>query len=247
MRLLRVAMGGLMLAGLAAGCGGDNQEDVRLALTRPGPRVTVEGNVVELDLSTSNIAIEKADGNRSGRSGHFHVFIDKDPVEPGEVIPAEAGIVHTDEDPITIAGLTTGAHKLTVVLGDGTHRRIGKSAVSTEVTVKGPSVTLTAPAFSPTQRPVSLQLATEGVAIKPADGDRSGATGHFHIFVDKEPVKAGQPIPTGDPQIIHTAAMSVDIPGLDDGEHVITVVVGDGTHVALDPLVMATAKVTAGT
>ena len=239
-------MGGLLLAGATTGCGGDNQEDVRLALTRPGPRVTVEGNVVDLDLSTSNIAIEKADGNRSGRSGHFHVFIDKDPVQPGEVIPVEPGIVHTHEDPIRIAGLTTGDHKITVVLGDGAHRRIGKSAVTTEVTVEGPSVTLTAPAFSPSERPVTLQFATHGITVKPADGDRSGASGHYHVFIDKDPVKPGEAVPTGDPKIIHTASTTIDVPNLEAGDHEIWVVVGDGTHVALDPPVMATAKVTVG-
>src|SRR5688500_15875810 len=109
--MLRLAMGALMLATFAVGCGGDNQDDVHLAMTRPEPKVTVEGNVVDLDLAASNIAIVKADGNRTGRSGHFHVFVDKDPVKQGELIPVAPGVIHSADDPVRVAGLTRGTHK----------------------------------------------------------------------------------------------------------------------------------------
>lgn len=244
MKLVRMAMIGAALATALVGCGGDSQGEIDVAITRPAAGATVGGNVVDLDVSATGIEIVAADGNTSGRSGHYHVFIDADPVRAGEPIPTGPGIVHSADDPIRIAGLTRGRHTLTVVLGDGTHRRIGDASASVEVDIAGPSLTATAPATVPEGRPVEIQLATDGLTIVPADGDTSGRTGHFHVFVDKDPVQAGEAVPTGDPQIIHSASSTVSVPDLAAGEHVFWIVAGDGTHVALDPPVMAQVKVT---
>lgn len=243
---LRVAVGAVVLALVAAACGGDSQSEIDVAISRPSAGATVEGNVVTLDVAATNFEIVKADGNTSGRSGHFHVFIDREPVEPGDTIPAAPDVIHSADDPIRIPGLTRGKHTLTVVLGDGTHRRLGNHAAARTVEVTGPTVTATAPAFSPVDKPVPLQLAVEGVRIVKADGDASGATGHLHIFIDKEPVKAGEAVPQGDPAIIHTTATSLDLPPLAAGDHEIWVVVGNGNHIALDPPVMANVKIKAG-
>lgn len=243
MKLVRVAMVGMVLAGVA-GCGGDTQGDLDVAITRPKVKAIVEGNVVDLDVAAGGMHITTPDGNTSGRSGHYHVFIDRDPVAPGEPIPTAPDIVHSADDPIRIAGLTPGPHRFTVVLGDGTHRRVGRASASTEVEVVGPSVTVTAPAFVPAGQPVPLEIAAQGIDIVPANGDTSGDTGHFHVFVDKEPVNPGEAVPAGDPQIIHTAAGTLSVPDLEAGDHEFWVVVGNGSHVALDPPVMAFVKVT---
>jgi hypothetical protein len=71
-----------------------------------------------------------------------------------------------------------------------------------------------------------------------ANGDTSGKTGHLHLFVDRDPTPAGQPIPK-EAGIIHTTETTVNVPGLAAGEHTIWVVAGDGNHVPLTPPVTA--------
>ena len=64
----------------------------------------------------------KADGDTSGTSGHFHLFIDRDPTGPRAPIPVAPGIIHTAETVVALPAFTTpGEHTVWVVAGDGTH------------------------------------------------------------------------------------------------------------------------------
>lgn len=96
----------------------------------------VEGDTAVLTMKVGGVTIVAADGDTSGKSGHFHVFIDREPVKEGEPIAKEDGIVHSAENPIRVPGLTPGEHELTVVLGDGNHTRIhGDVEADTMVTI----------------------------------------------------------------------------------------------------------------
>ena len=242
----------------AAACGDDDSPDeatngaTTTAATGPAVEITsptdgasVKGNVVTLDLDVEDFEVVKADGDTSGKTGHFHVFIDKEPVAEGEAIPKGPGIVHTTDDPAALTGLTAGEHRIVVVLGDGAHQRVGGAQDEVTVTVEGPTVDASAPATLTAGSPLSVEAKVEGVSLVKADGDTSGKTGHLHVFVDKDPAQfKGQPIPTGDPAIIHSASSPIEVTGLTAGEHVIWVVVGNGSHVALDPAVMDKLTVT---
>ena len=217
-----------------------------LSISSPADGATVKGNVVKLAMTVSGISIVKPDGDTSGKTGHFHVFIDRDPLPAGAVIPKEKGIVHSEANPVVVPGLTLGAHRLTVVLGDGTHRRIGDAQATVTVNVSGPAIQASAPATVPAGQPVPVTVTVQGVTLVEANGDTSGSTGHLHLFVDREPTPAGQPIPKGDPTIIHSAKPEVDIPGLAAGAHTVWVVLGDGTHVPFDPPVEAKVTFTVG-
>jgi hypothetical protein len=248
-----VALVATVLAVSAAACGDDKATNAQSATTAttttaaakvvqiksPPPGTEVQGNVVVLDLSAEGVTIRAADGDTSGTTGHFHVFVDRSPVAFGQTIPKEPGIIHTTDDPVTVAGLAPGKHKLAVVLGDGAHRSISYTPAETEVTVLGPAVEATAPASVPAGQPVTIELKATGVTIVGPDGDTSGKTGHFHLFVDRPPVAPGALIPTGDPAIIHTKETSVPLKDLAAGDHVVWIVVGDGAHRALDPPVRA--------
>lgn len=216
-----------------------------LAIASPARGATLTGNVATLDLEATGIAIVKADGDTSGRTGHYHVFVDREPVAPGQPIPREAGVVHSADDPVVIPGLSAGPHRFTVVLGDGAHMRTGTAQADTTVTVQGPSIDATAPATSPAGQPVRVSVKAVGIALVKADGDTSGRTGHLHLFVDRPPTPAGQPIPV-EPGIVHTAETEVDVAGLAPGEHTIWVVAGDGTHTPLAAGVMDKVTVTVG-
>lgn len=107
-----------------------NKLDLEISETK------VEGDTAVLTMKVGGVTIVAADGDTSGNSGHYHVFIDREPVKEGEVIPKEAGIVHSADNPIRVPGLSPGEHELTVVLGDGNHTRIhGDVEADTMVTI----------------------------------------------------------------------------------------------------------------
>jgi hypothetical protein len=215
----------------------DEAEGPTLEVTSPRGGAVLEGNVVSLQLDGSGVEIVSADGDTSGTTGHYHVFVDRDPVAAGEAIPKEAGIVHSTDNPVVLTGLAVGQHRLVVVYGDGTHTRIGEAQAEVAVEVAGPSVDASAPETAPAGSPVTVDVVVEGLTLVAADGDTSGTTGHLHVFVDREPTPAGEPIPAED-GIIHSAETSIPVPNLAPGEHTLWVVAGDGTHTPLDPAVM---------
>ena len=251
-RLGIVLAAGLMLSGVA--CAGDagtgapdpsrNSDAARaegdsapLAFATRPPSV-VQGNVVTLDLAVRGVTIVPADGDTSGRTGHLHVFIDRLPPSPGSAIAREPGIVHTTDTNIVLGGLGAGRHRFSVVLGDGAHRRMRDAIAEAEVMVQGPSVDVSAPSTVANGEPVPLNVKVDGLRLVAADGDRSGQSGHLHVFVDRPPTPAGQPIPRED-GIIHTTDEAVRLSALAPGEHTVWVVAGDGIHLPLSPPVMA--------
>jgi ribosomal protein L28 len=235
----------LAFLAMVAGACGDKMDDdagpnptAALKFMGPPTGTVVRGNVVTVKVAATGIRIVKADGDTSGRTGHYHVFIDTPPVEPGDLIPKTANVVHSAVAPIVLTGLSEGPHQLWVVLGDGTHHRLGRSIVHTSVHVKGPTIKVTGPATATVGQPITITVAAHGIRLVPADGDTSGVSGHLHVFIDRAPTPAGQPIPKA-PDIIHTAATKIDIPAFTTpGEHTLWVVVGDGVHTPFKPPVM---------
>ncbi len=243
LRSKAIAMAALALLALGP-CGTKKTEAAKpgVRITKPADNTTVKGNTVSLDLAPVGVSIVKADGDTTGKSGHFHIFIDRDPVPAGQVIPKEPGIVHSAADPTLLTGLSPGSHTISVVLGDGVHTRIGNSVSTIKVTVEGPSVDASAPAKVAAGQAVSLKVTVTGVTLVKTDGAAAGTTGHLHVLVDREPVP-GQPIPK-EAGIIHTIETTISVPGLTAGDHTIWVVLGDGTHVPYDPAVLDKVTVT---
>lgn len=252
-----------MLALLAAACGNGGDDDAgartqdtkndvgasaanRLTIKQPTSGTSVKGNVVTLELDVSGISVAEADGDTSGRTGHFHVFVDKQSPPVGQVIPVQEGIVHTTDNTPRVFGLSVGRHELIVVMGDGRHTRLPGFEARTSVTVAGPSVDATAPARVPANQPIKVSFKAEGVEIAGPDGDRSGRKAHYHVFVDRDPTLSGEAIPLkpDDNSILHTANASIDVGPLSPGGHVLWVMLGDGAHYALAPRVLDRLSVT---
>jgi len=220
-----------------------------LQLSSAATATVVAGNTATIALTVTGVRIVRADGDTSGQTGHFHVFIDKDPVAGGQVIPKVAGIVHTAENPIHLTGLSDGNHKLVIVLGDGAHRRIGDAQVETAITVSGPSIQLAAPATVAAGEPLRVTATVQGVNLVKAADDKSNkdrTAGHLHIFVNKDPAPPGAPIPSGDPAIIHTASTTTDVPSalLKAGDNTIWVELGFADHTPFDPQILDKVVVT---
>lgn len=217
-------------------------ESPSISITSPKNTATVDGNVVTLALAVKGIDIVKAaDGDTSGRNGHLHVFVDKDPVAAGAVIAKEPGIIHTPDNPIVIPGLGIGEHTFKVIFGDSTHTRIGDAVAAVTVSVKGPTVDIdgSVTEFAAGQD-VPLTFTVQGVTIVKADADTAGSktTGHLHVYLDPAtaPTADGKAIEKTD-TIIHTTETSYIFKGLAVGEHTIWLVLGDKGHVPFGPLV----------
>jgi hypothetical protein len=103
-----------------------------------------------------------------------------------------------------------------------------------------PSIKITSPANGATvNAPVSVTVDITGVTVKPASAGDPDAY-HYHLFVDVDPatvVQPGQPIPTGQANIIHTADQTVNLPDLTPGPHTVYAVLTKTNHVPLNPSV----------
>ncbi len=87
---------------------------------------------------------------------------------------------------------------------------------------------------------VLFVVASSGLAA----GSGEGSEPHHHLFLDREVTPFDEPIPLGEPDIIHLRSGQSDlrVPGLDRGEHQVIVVVTDEAHVPLSPPVTDTVR-----
>lgn len=115
----------------------EDETGAAIAIVSPEDGSSQSGDTVTLEIELTGIQIVAADGDTSGETGHLHVFIDTDPVGPGEIIPETENIIHSTETTIVIGGLEPGLHSFVVVPGDGTHARIGALSARIEVVLEG--------------------------------------------------------------------------------------------------------------
>ncbi len=90
---------------------------------------------------------------------------------------------------------------------------------------------------------VLVMLEVSGLTIMPA-GTMDPGTGHHHLVVDGVLPVGGLPIPTIQGVHVHLgqAQTQYELTGLDAGEHMVIAVVGDGSHIPLDPWVVDTIR-----
>ena len=114
---------------------GPDDDDRHLAIVAPSDGATISGDSVELKLEVGGLTVVAADGDTSGKSGHFHVFVDQDPVAVGAVIPKVPGVVHSASNPVVVPDLSKGDHRLVVVVGDGAHQRLDFPTAEVDITL----------------------------------------------------------------------------------------------------------------
>ena len=105
-----------------------------------------------------------------------------------------------------------------------------------------PSVQIVLPAEGPFEEGSSVMVTLEvsGLTIAPA-GTTDPGTGHHHLMIDRDLPVGGLLIPSFPGQVhLGQGQLEYEIEGLDAGEHRVIAVVGDGTHVPLDPWVVDT-------
>ena len=156
-------------------------------------------------------------------------------MNPSRTALLRQAIVHHTKPPHVRAarstrtrGLAAGALVLVLVAcGDSVSVRIAEPADG--AMVEGGSVLVT--------------LEVSGLTIAPA-GTMEPGTGHHHLVVDGVLPVGGLPIPTIMGTHVHMgqAQTEYELTGLDAGEHMVIAVVGDGSHIPLDPWVVDTIR-----
>ncbi len=163
-------MGAVVL--LAAGCKSSTYNPPSAVTGAPTVSIVgqpaVTGSTVTLSLASTGLAITDADGDATGRSGHYVVFVDKEPPAPGVkiVTAAEAeGIIHTSAKSVAIRGEEPGFHAFVVVLADGTNARIGDTEARATATVSPPGISLSVSSSSPDCNGPLVSVATQGFTL----------------------------------------------------------------------------------
>lgn len=135
-------------------------------------------------------------------------------------------------------GLWRFARLIAICLGLGLCATVLLPAVSAQTP---PAITIVAPANGATvSNPVSISITSSGATIQFPTTDPNAA--HFHYFIDRDPatvLQPGQPIPTFQPDIIHTAATTQQLPNLTPGQHTVWVVLAHTSHIPFNPNVQA--------
>ena len=134
----------VLVAAVFAACGtGQSAEDqpslptVEIAAPTDGATV---GAPVELTLTVTHLELRPA-GTDEPNTGHHHMFINRDIVAEGEIIPAEEGVVHLGAAQTfhVFESLEPGTYTVIAVLGDHQHARIrGAKTDTVRFTVDAP-------------------------------------------------------------------------------------------------------------
>ena len=134
----------VLVAAVFAACGtGQSAEDQpsppTVDIAAPTDGATV-GAPVELTLTVTHLELRPA-GTDEPNTGHHHMFINRDIVAEGEIIPAEEGVVHLGaaQTSHVFESLEPGTYTVIAVLGDHQHARIrGAKTDTVRFTVDAP-------------------------------------------------------------------------------------------------------------
>jgi hypothetical protein len=102
------------------------------------------------------------------------------------------------------------------------------------------SLTITAPkdGDSVSAGPVKVTIEYTGPALVPAAEAKKLDDYHLHYFLDEDAtpyIGTTTPVPTGNPEIIHSAATEVTFENVASGEHTITVLLTGNNHISVRP------------
>ncbi|MFC6992923.1 DUF4399 domain-containing protein [Haladaptatus sp. GCM10025707] len=207
-------------------------DDASVAFESPTDGAALK-SAAQVVMSAENFDIEPAGEVKQG-AGHFHVLIDTDPVETGEVIPNDDQHRHFgDGSKQTVIDLASGDHTLTLQVGNGAHEALPLTDSIDVAVTDNATISIDSPDDgAEKESPVSVIMGAENFAIQEA-GEVKQDTGHFHIIVDGEPVETGKPIPNDDTHLHYGNGSNEVEVELEPGEHRLTAQAGTGAHLAL--------------
>ncbi len=111
---------------------GNTDTPPAVEIVAPGDGVSIASGTVELVLEVANVTLRPA-GTEEPNTGHHHLFINREIVAEGAVIPAEEGIVHLGAAQTfhTFENLEPGEYTVIAVLGDHMHARVPSARTDT--------------------------------------------------------------------------------------------------------------------
>jgi hypothetical protein len=113
-------------------------------------------------------------------------------------------------------------------------------SVSTALAQQQPQVTITSPTNGQTVSgpDVTVNIQVTGTTLVPAASATKLEDMHVHYLLDVDPapyLSGTTPIPAGNPNIVHGAALSNTFAGVAPGQHRVTVILGLSDHRAVQP------------
>ncbi|MEZ4712052.1 MAG: DUF4399 domain-containing protein [Caldilineaceae bacterium] len=196
-----------------------------------------------VQMLANDLIVEPA-GEINEGAGHFHILVDTDFVEAGDVIITDDQHLHFGKGQITTTlELTPGEHVLRLQFADGAHIALDGDQYRDEITVNvqadartldGPGVAFASPLDGATVPPkFAVQMLANDLIVEPAGEINEGA-GHFHILVDTDFVEAGDVIITDDQHLHFGKGQITTTLELTPGEHVLRLQFANGAHIALE-------------
>lgn len=213
---------------------------VRFASPLNGATVPPTFTVV---MAASGVKVEPA-GEVHANSGHMHILVDEDFVEPGEIVVNDASHLHFGKGQLTTTlSLSPGVHVLRLQLADGAHMALDDLKLRATITVTvaeaaaqtpARGVHFVAPLDGATVPPTfEVVMAANGVKVEPA-GEIHENAGHMHILVDEDFVEPGE-IVVNDATHLHFGKGQLTTTlTLSPGVHTLRLQLADGSHMALD-------------
>ncbi len=108
----------------------------------------------------------------------------------------------------------------------------------------GPSVSFVEPADGATvSSPFKVKFAVAGMEIKPA-GDMAANTGHHHLLINAESVKAGEPVPADEHHLHFGKGQTETEVKLAPGSYTLTMQFANGLHQSYGPELAKSIKIT---
>jgi hypothetical protein len=122
---------------------------------------------------------------------------------------------------------------------------------STALAQQAPQVVITAPANGATVSgpDVTITIQVTGTTLVPAANATKLDDLHVHYVLDADPtpyLSGTTAIPAGNPNIVHSAALSNTFTGVGPGAHRVTVILGKSDHTAVQPPVAPAVSFTVG-
>jgi hypothetical protein len=122
---------------------------------------------------------------------------------------------------------------------------------STALAQQQPQVTITSPANGAAVPgpDVTVTIQATGTTLVPAANATKLEDMHVHYLLDVDPapyLDGTTPVPTGNPAIVHSAALTNTFSGVAPGPHKVTVILGLSDHRAVQPPVAPSVSFTVG-
>jgi LPXTG-motif cell wall-anchored protein len=227
--------------------------DVQAASTAAGPsvKITSPADGAVIDSTDVTVTIDVGDiklvpGTQATQKSdmHVHYLLDVDPTPwldgKHDIPTGDPNIVHSASTSHTFTYLAPGPHRVTVILTTSDHIAVQPPvAPSVNFTVKL-AVAITSPAAGAMVigPDVTVTIDVGDIKLVPGAQATQKSDMHVHYLLDVDPtpwLDGKHDIPTGDPNIVHSAATSHTFTNLAPGPHRVTVILSSADHLAVQP------------